>query len=221
MLISSSVVNAIADTIHQKIIIDTIKASSKDSMDLLNKMDGFYNNAWTKLIIFITIAFTIVGLIVPALIQWYQKNQLTLSEEKLKAEIKAEISKAIADTQKIIKENLDKEVKQLHAEIRGFGYQFQADLYRESEKYPNAVRDYVRAIKEYLESENIPRAFSILDRLKSTIKKCSKNILDTTLKSTIKSIPEAIEDIKNTNQNEPLNKALSEIIVLYQKLPSE
>ena len=68
-------------------ILDTVRTSSSNGLDILEKVDTFYNNAWNKLIIVGSVAITIVGIVVPLIIQWYQKRTLKLSEELLKKSI--------------------------------------------------------------------------------------------------------------------------------------
>ena len=58
-----------------------------DTLEIINRIDQFYDSAWDKLIIIGTISFGIVGIVVPLIIQWYQKKSLKLSEENLKTEI--------------------------------------------------------------------------------------------------------------------------------------
>jgi len=70
-----------------EIIVRTVESSPYDAIDLINKVDAFYNNAWGKLILFGSISFAIVGIIVPLLIPLYQQRTLKLSEDLLKNEI--------------------------------------------------------------------------------------------------------------------------------------
>jgi len=106
------------DTIRVvKTIADTIKHSSTESIDLLGKMDSFYNNAWTKLILVITIAFTIIGIVVPLLIQWYQKRELKIGEDKLREDIKNAIAVATADFTKYVDEQVQKKFNELDEKV--------------------------------------------------------------------------------------------------------
>jgi LPS O-antigen subunit length determinant protein (WzzB/FepE family) len=67
-----------------KTIVKTVEKTTDNSIDLINKVDSFYNSAWDKLIIVGSIAFAIIGILVPYVIQWYQKKTLKISEELLK-----------------------------------------------------------------------------------------------------------------------------------------
>ena len=67
-------------------MIDTLRNLTQndrtfsETIDLVNKVDSFYNSAWDKLIIVGSLAFGIVGIVVPFIIQWYQKRTLELKD---------------------------------------------------------------------------------------------------------------------------------------------
>lgn len=73
----------IHDTVH---IHDTVFKNA-DSMDVLNKVDSFYNNAWLMLLIF----GGLLSVIIPSVLTWVQNKQLKLSEEKLNEQNKKDI----------------------------------------------------------------------------------------------------------------------------------
>lgn len=86
-----------------KILIDNIPQIN--SLDLLQKIDSFYNNAWLKLTIFVTIVIAIAGIFIPIIInffiQWYQKRFFVLEENKIKFELKNEITTLIDEKLKM------------------------------------------------------------------------------------------------------------------------
>lgn len=103
-----------------KVIHDTIGVASKDvqPLDIINKVDIFYNNAWTKLATTVTIFFLLVGVVVPLIIQWYQKRELKHSEENLKSENLVQISKALEKLKQDILDESSKALKALKEEIQ-------------------------------------------------------------------------------------------------------
>jgi len=52
----------------------TTATQQLDSLSLLNKVDSFYNNAWLKLMVFVTFLLTFVGIVIPFLVQWVQRR---------------------------------------------------------------------------------------------------------------------------------------------------
>ena len=63
-------------------VIKTIEKTSDNGIELINKVDSFYNSAWDKLIIIGTFSFAIIGILVPFIIQWYQKQTLKTSHDQ-------------------------------------------------------------------------------------------------------------------------------------------
>lgn len=84
-----------------KVISESIKDHFERNLDIIDKVDAFYNNAWDKLVLFGSILFALVGVFVPIVIQWYQRRTLKLSEDSLKLSLKKEL-----------KEELTKEIEQ-------------------------------------------------------------------------------------------------------------
>lgn len=80
--------------ITTKKMIDTLKQPS-DTFELITKVDDFYNAAWEKLITMVFILGAIVGILIPIIIQWYQKRELKLSEKNLSDKIFSEMQNSI------------------------------------------------------------------------------------------------------------------------------
>ena len=208
----------VIDTIHRKVIIDTVRLPSKDSMELLYRLDSFYNNSWGKLIVLVTIAFTVLGIIVPLLIQWYQKREMKLSEGRLKSEIENKISGAIIEVQKTINESFEKELIQLRCEIKGLGYHLQAGIKEDRKDFPKAVRDYIRAMQAHLEAGDLSRAINASSGIVENIGLCEKTLLDNALKSVSVTLPDALDALIKNYAIDGLNTNLLKAITLYQSL---
>lgn len=61
-------------TVHTVIL--TIVKTTDNGKDLINKVDSCYYSAWDKLIIIGSVAFAVVGILVPFIIQCYGKFHL-------------------------------------------------------------------------------------------------------------------------------------------------
>ena len=68
-----------------------------DPLDVLNKVDAFYNSAWNMLIIYTTILLALVGVILPILISWWQNRVLKFREESLKKEFLLELQNLLSE----------------------------------------------------------------------------------------------------------------------------
>lgn len=172
-----------------QIILDAINSQNLKCIDIVQKIDSFYNNAWNKLIFIITVGFTIVGVIVPLFIQWLQKKSLKASEELLKKEINTQILK--------IKESITSELTQL-IDLKFKEYEKEISITRASGK---AKASYSEG-KYNLEKNNYDRA---LGEFISSAYACLESDDHRTLQDVVKSIlndclpflsKEEIEDLK-------------------------
>ena len=155
-------------------------------MDLLNKMDIFYNNSWTRLIWVVTISFAIIGVFVPILVQWYQKRELKLSEDKLKKDIHTEFEKALLELKEKIEKENELQLKKLRAELRGSFYITQANIFA-TQNYPNkAVYHFMQALSNSFlagKKANVsnifePLIFNIENKRLCRIKQLSQKIFN-------------------------------------------
>tara|TARA_R110001583_G_C5584277_1_gene403160 strand:- start:160 stop:855 length:696 start_codon:yes stop_codon:yes gene_type:complete len=135
-----------------QLILDAINANNLNDLEIIDKIDSFYNNAWNKLIFIITIGFAIVGVIIPIFIQWLQKNTLKTSEELLKIEIEnktAEIEKEI--TTKLLL-SIDQKFKEYEKEIVITRASGKAKAYFSEGKYNLEKNEYDRALADFINS---------------------------------------------------------------------
>jgi len=209
-----------SQTIHDtvkitKVVIDTVRASSKDSMELLYKVDAFYNNAWLKLIVAGTITFTVIGIAIPVYIQSYQNKKLKLSEDRLKANIKLEVEFALKGLQTNFEKNSESNLKKLRTEIYGCLYHVQGVQMWIQKNYSSAFRDFCKAIINYIDATETAQLESALFGLKQSLSHCTKTDVNETLKSmnlTFEKIVAKISLLERTD-NYP-----SDIMTIYNSL---
>ncbi len=63
-----------------------------EGIDIIQNIENFYDSAWNKLIFTGTVALGIIGVLIPIIIQWWQKKILNLEKNKLKEELRNELS---------------------------------------------------------------------------------------------------------------------------------
>jgi hypothetical protein len=118
---------AMAQVIH-----DTIYIKGFENIDLINKVDGMYNNAFNRLMIFwyVLIAFILL------VIGWWQRQQLRKSDEKMNQRID--------------------EIKIMSLKSKGYLAHMQAESTRlQFQKYKEPTIDYIKATKYYLEANDL------------------------------------------------------------------
>ena len=172
-------------TLETRIILDTLRLPSNQSLDLISKIDTFYNNAWTKLIVTVTILFTIVGIVIPLIIQYYQKRELKLGEEKLKAEIesieirlKSEIKQETESTLEILTKKINMLEVEINAKVSARTNHLQAMIEVGKNNFTRATYLYALSAKSLLQNNEIGNALVSLYEIGLTVKKSNKKELD-------------------------------------------
>jgi len=144
-----------------------------NSFQLLEYVNNFYNNAWNRLIVAVTISLFVIGVIMPLLIQWYQRKFFRLEENKIKEGIKTDLLKEV-------KNNFEEEKKNLGALFKGYQknldiefavkdahiFHVQASQNLVNKAYKDATISILYAITSYLEgkdSNNFRRALTLLN----------------------------------------------------------
>lgn len=147
------------DTIQT--IIKTVESSSLDGIELINKVDSFYNSAWIKLIVSGSLALAVIGLLVPYLIQWYQKKNLKISEELLKRDIEKQSlklkSELLNDINKTLEEKIqefERKLEKMQASTYARAHHLQANSQSNDGHFLEAYADYCYSAQEYLFCED-------------------------------------------------------------------
>ena len=157
-------------------IIQSLQKNQDGAFDIIQKVDSFYNNAWTKLIFVITIGFTIVGIIVPFIIQRIQNNALKASEALLKKEIADKIKEIKEEISTELIAKMDEKFRSYEKEIRITRASANAKLFLAEGRvklgmdyYDRALSDFISAAFNCIESENYP---TLSDSLKLIANDC-------------------------------------------------
>lgn len=189
------------DTIHT--VVKTIEKTADNGIDLINKVDSFYNSAWDKLIIMCSVALAIIGIAMPLILQWYQKKNIKISEAKLKSDIEAQASKLKAEILAEINITLEKRIKsfdikfeEIHASTLARAFHLQADARINVKYISGAYCDYIYAAVNYIKCDDYINLQTVLEMI---LKLC---------------LPElSIEEIENLNLegNADLDALLKEL----------
>lgn len=172
----------------------TTVAQQLTPFQLLEKVDLFYNGAWEKLVIYVTILIAFTGVLVPILVTWLQKRLFALEEDKIKAGLKEycgkltqEIKQDIASKFNEQKEAVDKKSAELEkklskkiAESRGATLHIQGNFYLKQNIFLTALESYIDAIPYLIEAND---QLNLIRVLKATIDICMPKIYAEDLES--------------------------------------
>ena len=207
--------------------IKTIENISDNGIDLITKVDSFYNSAWDKLIIVVTLSFAIIGILIPFVIQWYQKKTLNISESLLKKEIEAQTIKIKEELLAEIKEELteklivfEKNIEKIKASSDGKSFHIQGNMQFKNGLIRDALGDFIAAAGFYLVGEDYLNLQTVMKSISETyIPELSieeiedlKILRNSDLDSLLSSISE--KDEKNVFTN-----VIREIRIKLSKLP--
>lgn len=69
-------------------ISTSVMARTQENLDVINKIDQFYNNAWNKMVLLVSGAFFVIGFLMPLFLQWYRDKKWKILEEKIEQKTK-------------------------------------------------------------------------------------------------------------------------------------
>ena len=138
-------------------IKDTLINTTSETIDIINKVDSFYNSAWEKLLMFGVIGGTIVGVIVPLVIQYYQRALSNQNEKLLEEKIKNEILKMKEELDLEFQGKIEKYLKEADIKIKkaeslsmALTFHMQGNIDNTRNLYKQAFENYMKACFYYL-----------------------------------------------------------------------
>ena len=208
-------------------ITKVIKVDPYDSLELINKVDSYYNNCWDKLVIIGSVSFAVVGLIIPFVIQWYQNKTLKLSEDLLKKEIKIEINKIKEDIIQELNIKVEKKINEyenkineLNASMNAKTFHLQGNLNKEKGYLQFALGDYITAAFDYLLCDDHQNLQTVLNLItQNCIPELSLEEIDDLITINGSDINLLIEELDKKNNNGVLTSIIREIKIKLQKAP--
>lgn len=206
------------DSLFEK--IDSIQNLFIKQVDIVQKVDDFYNNAWDKLLVFGSVLFAVVGIIVPIVIQWYQKQTLKISEVSLKEDLKNTLKEEL---QVLIESQFQKNearLKLLNDSANAKILTAQAKFNVERNFYKSAIGEIVDAANFSLECNDFKNIQELLELLSQ---KCLPNLsveeLNDLKIAGICDLNQFLDILKNKDDRTMFQTKIGEIKVQITKLP--
>ena len=206
----------------------TNKAMSlSQEIDLVQKVDAFYNSAWNKLIIFGSIAFAIVGILVPVVIQWYQRRTMKLSEELMKKEISDSIARIKKEIIKDVTVKVEQKFEQYERQIKEANESANAKIFFAQGKFnlekgffPVALNEFISASYSCIECSD----YQTLQKLLQTISnEClpylSIEEINDLKVAEVTDLGSFLTDVSNADDKSIFQEVIGEIKVKMTKIP--
>ncbi len=209
------------DTLNS--IVEKIQTTLASQVDLVEKVDTFYNNAWDKLILVGSVAFGIVGIIIPLIIQWYQKRALKVSEELLKKDIEIQVSKMKAEIMRELSPQIEEEFKKYENKIKILNaktFFIQGKLNLEKNYHNPALGNFIAASFSFIASEDYQNLQSTLHLiLNDCIPYLSNEEINDLKISTDTNIDLLLNILKENDDKGVFSTVIQEIQLKISKLP--
>lgn len=190
------------------------------TIDIITKIDSFYNNAWSKLVLFWTILFAVVGVFVPLVLQWYQKRVLALSEESIKTKIKKDLEEELMKKITLKFEENEKKINNLNASANAKIFYSQAKFNIERWYYKAALWEIVLSWFSWIECEDFKIIQEILDFL---LKNCLNNLsieeINDLKTANVCDLNSFLEKLSSIDDRAMFQTKIWDIKVLLTKLP--
>ena len=153
------------------------------SLDVLQKVDAFYSNAFMHLLVFISILGAFIGLVVPILWYFLQKRELRLQEAQLKTHMQAFIEdakreiirdiddrfgagkKEFGELEKRLQHNIDKYA----GRAMGSVLHLQGNSGMQRKMYVAAVVSYLESTYHYIKAEDMSNLIRVLNTLSNDV----------------------------------------------------
>ncbi len=198
-----------------------------ETFEIITQVEGFYNSAWEKLIILITIGWAIVGILVPVLISYWQKKELKLKEEKLEVKIKDEVSKAKEELDKYFSEEIKKQkliFEQENIKLRALADWWILHLQANNLISSNAPKteilaSLIRGSLNYLIGENFKNLRKTLRMITQNLNGVSQEEFDKLKNDYEADIIELLNMLKEKNEKWIFWEIIIEIQDKYNRLP--
>jgi hypothetical protein len=181
--------------------VDAVATNTDNSLEILSKVNEFYDSAWSKLIYLLTGAFAVLGVIMPFAIQHYQTKALRASENEIETKIKKTLEQEFNKKFEEKIAEFKSETERNHNLFSALFLQFNADNLLEKGSYYKSIIDYVGAIGFYVACKDLAGISMVLDNLHRSVSNLSEAEL-TKLKadediSLMKNLKD-IDDIENS-----------------------
>jgi hypothetical protein len=222
---------------NELVIVTNAVSHDITGLDVVNSVNGFYSGAFDKLFGMVLALIALFGVILPILIQIYQKRVMKVSESELKAEMatllaekKGELfndveEKFEAEKKSIQKQfdGLNKAIEEKFTKTEGYTAQLQANYYLRNNDFPRAALNFSHAALCYCVCDEGQNLMPIVDGLADDClpQLSKKNLENGDLKENLDML---LEELRGKNKNgylsthiKALEKAMEEALKREQK----
>jgi gas vesicle protein len=151
-----ALIPTVLPTIAPTPILTSSPYQSIDPLVLLEKVDSFYNGAWVKILVVITILIPIIIVVLTFLSNRFQQLTLTQKGEKIKKDLKDYVNGTEKDLKEYvnnIQNDIKKSIDNINSELTSINDEVRIQklaLTQEGEKIKKDLKEYVGSIEKDL-----------------------------------------------------------------------
>jgi len=167
------------DSIQHIDNLNELTVRVNEQANIISNVGSFYESAWLKLIIVISV----LGIVVPFIIQYFQKDNLKQVSEFLSKEIKETFNLRIKELENSNKNQIDELSKKVNSELETLktsyeciSNELEASLYYlqgkqsfAARKYASAFNDFIKSTKYWIKSSRNDRVTVMLANIENCI----------------------------------------------------
>ncbi|OXB22984.1 hypothetical protein B0A80_13415 [Flavobacterium tructae] len=150
-----------------------------ETLEILTKVNEFYDSAWTKLIFLLAGAFTILGIIMPFVIQHFQNKALKASEKELESKLTMQVTllkKTLEEELSVLVQDkfaeLEKKIEKVTQSSTAQIHHVQGNQNFAKKDFKEAVKDFLKASLNYAKCKHL----SNLNRTLANVALCIKSL---------------------------------------------
>lgn len=216
-----------SDTLNS--LIKTLEKIPDNGIEYINKVDLFYNSAWNKLVLVGSVAFGVIGILVPFVIQWYQKKTLSISEDLLKKDIENQMlkvkSELLNDINKKLEERIEvfeDKIEKLNSSTNAKAFHLQGNDQLSKGYYSGALSDFITSAQDYLFCDDFSNLQTVLNAI---LNKClptlSKEEINDLKISQNCDLTSFLDELSAKDDKGTFIKIIGETRLILSKLPEK
>jgi hypothetical protein len=225
MNIQDSTINQVIDTLHNvpvKHIIDTIKVQTGDTMELIEKVDTFYNNAWGKLIVTFSGLGALIGVVFPYITSSYQKEAFKVSEERLNENFRNELERIKLEFSTIYEKKLVDLEKKMVTKLESRANHLQGSIENLSNNTPLSAYLFLLSVNGMLKGgeDSSHKIIPTLKKVISILESTDVNYFYKNANSGRVRFDDIMKEMRLNTKRPEVIKLLNEIEVLVKPIES-
>lgn len=232
----------IVRTIHDTIVIyriDSVFVRTDGSMDLLGKVDEFYDHAWIKLMYFVTALGAVAGILVPYFVNTSLQKSFKRETATLEAKIdqtsgilKEDIIRRITNQQIEMEEKIENkfgeekianrnELESIRAAAAGGSIFVQSKTFMDKGAFGMAFVGFIKAARHLVQGRDTNNLKKAIGNILSCVRQLSKESVDKTeyTRKWRVDIGRLIETIEETKEYTYLLLQIESIVLAMEDIP--